>query len=128
VLFRSRGLVGEPVAADLAAVRTALDRGAVPVVAPLGVGDAGEGPLNVNADDAAACIAAALGAAELAFLSDVPGVLGADGLPIPRVAASRPPAAAVGGMAAKLEAAGAALAGGVARVSIGGATGTQVVP
>lgn len=43
---------------------------AVPVIAPLA-----RGPLNVNADDAAAVLAVALGADRLVFVSDVPGVL-----------------------------------------------------
>lgn len=41
----------------------------VPVIAPLA-----HGPLNVNADDAAAVLAVALGADRLVFVSDVPGV------------------------------------------------------
>ena len=42
----------------------------IPVIAPLA-----RGPLNVNADDAAAMLAVALGADRLVFVSDVPGVL-----------------------------------------------------
>lgn len=42
----------------------------VPVIAPLA-----RGPLNVNADDAAAALAVALGADRIVFVSDVPGVL-----------------------------------------------------
>jgi acetylglutamate kinase len=42
----------------------------VPVIAPLA-----RGPLNVNADDAAAVLAVALRADRLVFVSDVPGVL-----------------------------------------------------
>ena len=40
------------------------------MIAPLA-----RGPLNVNADDAAATLAVALGADRLVFVSDVPGVL-----------------------------------------------------
>jgi acetylglutamate kinase len=47
-----------------------LAEGFVPVIAPLA-----RGPLNVNADDAAAALAVALGADRLVFVSDVPGVL-----------------------------------------------------
>jgi acetylglutamate kinase len=43
---------------------------AIPVIAPLA-----RGPLNVNADDAAAVLAIALSADRLVFVSDVPGVL-----------------------------------------------------
>ena len=47
----------------------ALETGRLPVIAPLA-----RGPLNVNADDAAAVLAVALGADRLVFVSDVPGV------------------------------------------------------
>ena len=51
------------------ALRPLLETDAVPVIAPLA-----RGPLNVNADDAAAVLAVALGADRLVFVSDVPGV------------------------------------------------------
>jgi acetylglutamate kinase len=47
----------------------------VPVIAPLALCSANRRPLNVNADDAAAVLAVALGADRLVFVSDVPGVL-----------------------------------------------------
>jgi acetylglutamate kinase len=90
----------------------------VPVIAPLGADEAGA-IVNINADDSAAAIAASLGADELVFLSDVPGVLDEQGAVLPEISASRPPAGASGGMLPKLEACTTALAGGVARVSIG---------
>src|SRR4029077_7256888 len=52
-----------------AALRELLETEDVPVIAPLA-----RGPLNVNADDAAAVLAVALGAERLVFVSDVPGV------------------------------------------------------
>jgi acetylglutamate kinase len=64
------GLVGEPVPAAPPAVLEALASGAVPVVTPLAAG-----PLNVNADEAAAALAVGLGAERILFVSDVPGVL-----------------------------------------------------
>jgi acetylglutamate kinase len=66
----SLGLVGDPVPSAPTAVLAALAAGRIPVVAPLA-----EGPLNVNADDAAAALAVGLRAERLLFLSDVPGVL-----------------------------------------------------
>src|SRR5258705_12574966 len=51
-------------------LRELLESDAVPVIAPLA-----RGPLNVNADDAAAVLAVALGADRLVFVSGVPGVL-----------------------------------------------------
>jgi acetylglutamate kinase len=47
----------------------------IPVIAPLARCSENRGPLNVNADDAAAVLAVALGADRLVFVSDVPGVL-----------------------------------------------------
>jgi acetylglutamate kinase len=64
------GLVGDPETSAPAAVVEALAAGRVPVVAPLA-----EGPLNVNADEAAAALALGLGATRIVFVSDVPGVL-----------------------------------------------------
>jgi acetylglutamate kinase len=51
-------------------VLDAVAAGRVPVVSPLAVG-----PLNVNADEAAAALAVGLGADRILFVSDVPGVL-----------------------------------------------------
>jgi acetylglutamate kinase len=63
------GLVGSPVPSAPAPVLDALEAGLVPVVSPLA-----RGPLNVNADEAAAALAVGIGANRLHFLSDVPGV------------------------------------------------------
>ncbi len=64
------GLVGEPLPSRPPAVLDALAAGRVPVVAPLG-----EGPLNVNADEAAAALAVGLEADRIVFVTDVAGVL-----------------------------------------------------
>jgi acetylglutamate kinase len=64
------GLVGSAVPSCPAAVEAALADGLIPVVAPLA-----SGPLNVNADEAAAALAVGLGAEKLLFVTDVPGVL-----------------------------------------------------
>jgi acetylglutamate kinase len=113
------GLVGEPVGADLRQVHDALARGELPVIGPLAAEVDATGFLNVNADDAAAALAGALGADELVFLTDVPGVLDEHGALIPTLRASAPPASASGGMLPKLEACAIALAAGVQRVWIG---------
>ena len=86
--------------------------GGVPLIAPLARDGSGERYLNVNADDVAAAVAAAIGAAELVFLSDVPGVLAEDGSVIAEISASAPPDV-TGGMLPKLAACGAAVAAGV---------------
>lgn len=64
------GLVGNALPSRPAAVLDALAAGSIPVVAPLA-----EGPLNVNADEAAVALAAGLAADRILFLTDVPGVL-----------------------------------------------------
>ena len=72
VLRGNRSGTIESVNAD--AVRWLLETGYVPVIAPIGLGDDGEG-LNVDGDRAAAAIAAEIGADRLYALSDVDGVL-----------------------------------------------------
>ncbi len=64
------GLVGDPLPSRPQAVLDALAEGRIPVVAPLA-----EGPLNVNADEAASALAVGLDAERIVFLTDVPGVL-----------------------------------------------------
>lgn len=122
---RDLGLVGEPVDVEAAPIRDAWASGRIPLVAPIGRDGASPRLLNVNADDVAAAVAVALGADELAFLSDVPGVLDESGAVVPAVSLASPPAAS-GGMLPKLEACAAALAGGVRRVRVG--AGTEVTP
>jgi acetylglutamate kinase len=63
------GQVGDPLPCRPRKLLEALAAGNVPVVAPLAVG-----PLNVNADDAAAALALGLGARQLVFLTDVAGL------------------------------------------------------
>lgn len=118
------GVVGEPDSVDPALLTALLDGGFTPVVSPLGRFADGQG-CNVNGDDAAAAIAAALGADELLLVADVPGVLDADGARIPQLDSDGMTAlvasgAAKGGMIAKLESARLTLERGVARVRIGG--------
>lgn len=64
------GLVGTPLPCAPAAVVGALSAGLIPVIAPLAAG-----PLNVNADEAAAALAVGIGAERILFVSDVPGVI-----------------------------------------------------
>ncbi len=64
------GCVGDALPSRPRAIVDALAAGLVPVVAPLA-----EGPLNVNADEAAAALALGLGADRIVFVSDVPGLL-----------------------------------------------------
>lgn len=67
------GYVGDVRKVDSLILDTLLANDFIPVVAPVGLGEDGE-TYNINADDAACAIAAALGAEKLAFLTDVEGV------------------------------------------------------
>lgn len=67
------GYVGDVERVDSLVVDTLLANDFIPVIAPVGLGEDGE-TYNINADDAACAIAAALGAEKLAFLTDVEGV------------------------------------------------------
>jgi acetylglutamate kinase len=106
------GWVGDPLPCRPRPVLGALAEGKVPVVAPLAVG-----PLNVNADDAAAALALGLGARQLVFLTDVPGLLVDDELvdSIRAVDANRMLEAGEfeGGIVPKLRAAAIAAASGI---------------
>ena len=121
----SLGFAGRPTAINVQLLRTLLSAGYMPVISPVGY-DATSGKggtLNVNGDDAAAAIAAALEAEELLLIADVQGVRGAEGdfVPVLSLESARELIAsgvAAGGMAAKLESAHAALLGGVDRVRI----------
>ena len=118
------GHVGTPSAVNAALLQHLLSAGYLPVLSPVSRStDPSMGAtLNVNGDDAAAAIAAALRAEELLLVSDVEGVLLGD----QPVSTLGPEAAqrliddgtAHGGMAAKLQAALSALDGGVQRVRI----------
>jgi acetylglutamate kinase len=109
------GLVGEPVPTCPALVVEALAAGLVPVVTPLA-----RGPLNVNADDAAAALAVGIGAERIVFQSDVPGVLVANEVAESLSAAEIDALLAEleGGIVPKLQAAAAAARLGV-RAEIG---------
>ncbi|MCG8592098.1 MAG: acetylglutamate kinase [Proteobacteria bacterium] len=71
---RDLGRVGEVVEVDPRPIRAVADAGFVPIIAPVGVDEAGV-THNVNADEAAGALAAALEAEKLMLLTDVEGVL-----------------------------------------------------
>jgi acetylglutamate kinase len=110
------GFVGRIVNVNAAAIQALLDAHICPVIAPVSVGPDGTF-YNVNADQAAGAIAAALDAERVTFLTNVPGVL-ADGQVVPRLTRADAEqlitlGVATGGMAVKIEAAFAALDAGV---------------
>ena len=72
------GYVGTGTEVDPGPVRALAAAGYIPIIAPLALGPEGEA-LNVNADDAAADLARGLAATKLLYLSDVSGLVGADG-------------------------------------------------
>jgi acetylglutamate kinase len=129
------GWVGDIRETHAALVEALLALGITPVVSPISLGLDGH-TYNVNADHAAAALACALGAAELAFVSNVPGVLGeTEGLgPSECIPALTPQevdwliASGVinGGMVPKVRSALAALEQGVSRVRITDLEGLSV--
>ena len=68
------GFVGEPAQVNIGVLQSFEKSNIIPVVAPIGVGPAGE-TYNINADTAAGAIASAMSAAKLIMLTDVAGVL-----------------------------------------------------
>ena len=68
------GFVGEVERIDIKPIVDRCDRGIIPVIAPIGLGEDGRS-YNVNADTAAGEIAAALKAEKLVFLTDVKGIM-----------------------------------------------------
>ena len=118
------GFVGVPATIRSALLEHLLDGGYLPVISPVSRGDDASGAvtLNVNGDDAASAIAVALGAEELLLVSDVEGVR-AHGESLTSLGPDEArrlidDGTAAGGMGAKLEAALAALEGGVERIRI----------
>ena len=118
------GFVGTPSTVNVALLRHLTSGGYLPVLSPVSRSDdpAAGATLNVNGDDAASAIAVALAADELLLVSDVEGVR-VDGAAVARLDVDEAQrlvedGTAAGGMAAKLQAAMAALEGGVGRVRI----------
>jgi acetylglutamate kinase len=72
------GLVGEVTAVNTDLLHSLLRQHFIPVIAPVGAGDQGE-TYNINADLVAGAVAGAMNAAKLILLTDVPGVLDAEG-------------------------------------------------
>jgi acetylglutamate/LysW-gamma-L-alpha-aminoadipate kinase len=131
VLVRDN-LAGTIEEVDTTVIDVALQQGIVPVISPPALSIDGEA-LNVDADRAAAAVAAAIGADELVLLTGAPGVQAEPGnpesvLPVVEVEPEGPPPRwAKGGMALKLVAAREALVGGVRRVIVANGRGTKPV-
>jgi acetylglutamate kinase len=67
------GLVGKVISVDALLLRGLCDLGAIPVIAPIGVGAGGE-KYNCNADEAASAVARAMEAEKLVNVSDTHGI------------------------------------------------------
>ncbi|MAK77384.1 MAG: acetylglutamate kinase [Nisaea sp.] len=111
------GFVGEPAHVDVAILKTLAENRVIPVVAPIGLGAAGE-TFNINADTAAGAVAVADGAKRLLMLTDVAGVLDGDGNLISELSVGEARALIAdgtikGGMIPKIETCVAAVEGGI---------------
>ncbi|HBS28166.1 MAG TPA: acetylglutamate kinase [Phycisphaerales bacterium] len=80
------GRVGEIDGGSPSLLRLLLAERYIPVISPIALDEGGR-PLNVNGDDAAAAIAAIVGARLLVLLTNVPGVLDASGRTAPELGA-----------------------------------------
>ncbi|HLF50528.1 MAG TPA: acetylglutamate kinase [Methylomirabilota bacterium] len=116
------GLVGEVESVNAEPIRLLEENGFIPVIAPVGVGAAGE-TFNINADLVAGDVAAALSAEKLIHLTDVQGIKDEDGKLVSTLTkrdAERLMKAGIidGGMLPKVESALRALAGGAQKAHI----------
>ena len=118
------GFVGEPTQVDPKLIQDLINSvdDYIPVVAPIGVDAAGE-TYNINADTVAGALAGAMGAKRMLLLTDVQGVLDAEGEIIREMSVQEAKDAiatgvATGGMIPKLETAIAAVEAGVEAVVI----------
>lgn len=76
---RQYGFVGNIKQVNGGVVLSALEKGRVPVISPIS-GDENHRSFNVNADNAAAALAAEIGCKGLVFITDVPGVIDDNGV------------------------------------------------
>jgi acetylglutamate kinase len=126
------GFVGEICSVEPRWFEAIWNEGGIPVLSSLALGSDGE-YYNVNADQMASACAVACRADTLIFLTDVPGVKGADGIVMPWLTTKQVPtliadAVVGGGMLPKLEACTNALRKGVSRVRILPASQAEVLP
>jgi acetylglutamate kinase len=116
------GRVGEITQVDAGIVNSAMDAGFLPVIAPIGV-DASGRSHNVNADEAAGAIAAALDAEKLILLTDIEGVLDSKNQLVSELSVEAcktliAEGTIKGGMIPKMECCMQALSGGVGRTHV----------
>jgi acetylglutamate kinase len=116
------GMVGEVTRINPGIIHTLSAQGFIPIIAPVGAGSQGE-TFNINADLVASHIATALSAGRLILMTDVNGVMDADGRLISSVDAATigrmiADGSISGGMIPKIEYALFAIKNGVEKVPI----------
>ncbi|HWR04275.1 MAG TPA: acetylglutamate kinase, partial [Humidesulfovibrio sp.] len=116
------GKVGEVTAIETGVLKSLMDIGVIPVIAPVGVDELGN-TYNINADSVAGAVAGAMRAKRLHLLTDVPGVLDKDKNLIPSMTSTQAFKAiedgvVVGGMIPKLQCVLEAIMAGVEKVHI----------
>jgi acetylglutamate kinase len=119
------GFVGEAASMDAKEILAAIRKETVPVISPIGATEDGT-VLNINADVAAAALAAELKATKLIFVSDVPGIMrdqNDKNSLIPSVTAGQVASlirqkVIAGGMIPKVQSAAAALKNGVKKTHL----------
>jgi acetylglutamate kinase len=126
------GFVGEIAATNPRWLEAIWTMGAVPVISSIALGFDGE-YYNINADEMAAACAICTNADALVFLTDVPGVKGADGqimrwLTLAQIPPLEAQSVISGGMLPKLHACREALVHGVKRVRILPAEAAALLP
>ena len=118
------GYVGKITKIDPTVIQKLIIEKFIPVIAPIGAYEkSGHPGFNINADTAAGHIAAALGARKVIFMTDTPGVLGADkevihNLGESEIARLKKKSTIVGGMMPKVDACLHAVNSGVAKAHI----------
>jgi acetylglutamate kinase len=120
---RDLGQVGEVVSVNREFLEMLLAKEYVPVISPVGIGDDGLS-YNINADTAAAAVAAAVGAHKLIYVTDVPGLLD-NGELVSKISVDdldarlqRPDSGIAGGMRVKTQSVVRAMRDGVQNVHI----------
>jgi len=119
------GMVGQVREVNTELIETLTEKGYIPVISPVGIGDRGES-YNINADHVAGAVASALKADKLVLLTDVPGILADKSDPASRISRLRVSEVDAyidcgiiqGGMIPKVECCVEALRGGVGRTHI----------
>ncbi len=116
------GMVGEVTSIETGVLKSLMNEGFIPVIAPVGVDDLGR-TYNINADSVAGAVAAAMRAKRLHLLTDVSGVLDKDKNLIPSMTSTQAFEAiergvVAGGMIPKLHCCLEAILGGVEKVHI----------